>query len=463
MRLSWKIFIKHLKIPQWNDAVTAMHDITEWEKYLGAVRGARCISQEGRVKKVSGSIAEANGPELSIGSLCTIKNVQGEDIEAEVVGFKGNRVTMMPLGEFIGVKPGSRIIYRTNKATVPVGDEYLGRVIDGLGRPLDGKGLIKSDIEYPVYGKPLNPMDREVINDVLDVGIRSINALMTIGKGQRIAIMAGSGLGKSVLMGMIARNTSADVIVIGLIGERGREVKEFVEKNLGEEGLKRAVVVAATSDMPALVRIRGSHIATTLAEYFRDKGLDVILIIDSITRYAMSLREIGLSVGEPPSAKGYTPSVFNQLPKIMERAGTVEKKGSITGVYNVLVEGDDMNDPVADAVRSIADGHIVLSRALSNKGHYPAVEPLDSISRVMSEIVESDHQDMSRELKRVLSIYRDSEDLINIGAYVDGSDPEIDHAKNKIHEINRFLQQRINEKVTFEESLDQLKRIIGDN
>jgi flagellum-specific ATP synthase len=450
-------------MPIWDDAMTTMHDLINWQKYLGAVKGAHHIVQEGRVVKVSGIVAEANGPGLSIGSLCTIQNVQGEDIEAEVVGFKDNRVIVMPLGELIGVKPGSKIIYRTNKATVPVGDAYLGRVIDGLGRPLDNKGAVKSDLEYPVYGKRLNPMNREIIRDVLDVGVRSINALTTIGKGQRIAIMAGSGVGKSVLMGMIARNTSADVIVIGLIGERGREVREFVERNLGEEGLKKSIVVAATSDMPALVKIRGSYTATALAEYFRDNGLDVILIMDSITRYAMSLREVGLAAGEPPSAKGYTPSVFNQLPKIMERAGTVEKKGSITGIYNVLVDGDDMNEPIADAVRSIADGHIVLSRALSHKGHYPAVDTLASISRVMNDIVEPNHLDIVREFKRTLSVYRDSEDLINIGAYVDGSDPEIDYAKSKIHDMDSFLQQRVSECVSFEESVDRLKRLLSEN
>ena len=438
-------------------------DEIDWSKYLESIRSTQSILQEGRVVKVTGIVAEANGPGLGIGSLCSIRNIEGQDIDAEVVGFRDNRVIVMPLGELRGVKPGSRIIYKTNKATVHVGDGYLGRVIDGLGRPLDGKGLVTADTEYPVYGKPLNPLKRDIIGDVLDVGIRSINALTTVGKGQRMAIMAGSGVGKSVLMGMIARNTSADVIIIGLIGERGREVREFVEKNLGDEGLKKSIVVAATSDTPALVRIRGTHIATALAEYFRDKGLDVILILDSITRYAMSLREVGLASGEPPSAKGYTPSVFNQLPKILERAGTVEKKGSITGIYTVLVEGDDMNEPIADAVRSITDGHIVLSRALSHKGHYPSVDVLASISRVMNDIVGKDHNDIAREFIRILSTYKDAEDFINIGAYADGSDPEIDHAKNKIHGINSFLQQGINESVSFDESIDRLMRLISGN
>ncbi len=439
------------------------HPQIDWQKYQGAVTNARHIVQAGSVVKVSGIVAEANGPGLSIGSLCSITNDQGAKIEAEVVGFKDNRVIVMPLGDLIGVKPGSRIVYKTNKAAVPVGDAYLGRVIDGLGRPLDGMPLGNVDLEYPVYGSRLNPLKRDIIQTSLDVGIKSINTLTTIGKGQRIAIMAGSGVGKSVLMGMIARNTAADVIVIGLIGERGREVREFIERNLGSEGLKKSVVVVATSDMPALVRIRGSYTATALAEYFRDQGLDVILIMDSITRFAMSLREVGLAAGEPPSAKGYTPSVFNMLPKIMERAGTVTGKGSITGIYNVLVEGDDMNEPIADAVRSIADGHIVLSRRLAQKGHYPAMDPLASISRVMNDIIEPDHLEMAREFKRTLSVYREAEDLINIGAYVDGSDSEIDYAKGKIHEMNSFLQQRIDESVRFEDCMARFNRLMSGN
>jgi len=441
--------------------MTMPREKIDWPKYMEAVRTSQSILQEGRIVKVSGIVAEANGPGLGVGSLCVIRNVEGRDVDAEVVGFRENRVVVMPLGELRGVKPGSRVIYKTSRATVPVGDGYLGRVIDGSGNPLDGKGAIVPAAEYPVYGKQMNPMQRGVIDEVLDVGVRSINAMTTIGKGQRMAVMAGSGVGKSVLMSMMTRNTSADVTIIALIGERGREVREFVERNLGAEGLQKSIVVAATSDMPALVRIRGAHIATALAEYFRDKGLDVLLIMDSITRYAMSLREVGLASGEPPSAKGYTPSVFNQLPKIMERAGTLEQKGSITGVYTVLVEGDDMNEPIADAVRSIADGHIVLSRALAHKGHYPSVDVLASISRVMNDIAGADHRDAARELIRVLSIYKDSEDFINIGAYTDGSDPEIDHAKSKIHDIHAFLQQGINESVPFDASLGQLKELVA--
>jgi flagellum-specific ATP synthase len=343
-----------------------------------------------------------------------------------------------------------------------VGEKYIGRAIDGLGHPIDGKGAISSETEYPIYADVLNPLKREIIREAIDVGVGSINALITVGKGQRIAIMSGSGVGKSVLMGMIARNTSADVTVIALIGERGREVREFIERSLGEEGLKKSVVIVATSDTPALVRIRGAYLATTLAEYFRDKGLDVILVMDSITRFAMSLREVGLAAGEPPSAKGYTPSVFAKIPKLVERAGTIEKKGSITGIYNVLVEGDDMTEPIADAVRSSVDGHIVLSRTLAQRGHYPAVDVLASISRVMRDIVDPGHLDNAKKLVRVLSVYREAEDLINIGAYVDGSDPKIDYAKKMIDKINSFLQQDISQKVSFGESVAGLKALFVD-
>jgi len=429
----------------------------DWDKYIEAVSSCRPFKLEGKVVKVAGIVAEANGPGLSVGSLCAIKNSDGQNIQAEVIGFNNQKVIIMPFGEMRGIEPGSRIVDISKKPTVSVGDAYLGRVVNGLGRPIDNKGMLRSQKEYAIYGNIQNPLKRKIIRDPIDVGVRSVNALHTVGKGQRIAIMAGSGVGKSVLMGMMARHTSADVIVIALIGERGREVREFIERNLGEEGLKKAVVVVATSDAPALVRIRGTHLATTLAEYFRDKGLDVLLIMDSITRFAMSLREVGLAAGEPPSAKGYTPSVFIQIPKLLERAGTIEKKGSITGIYNVLVEGDDMNEPVADAVRSTVDGHIVLSRDLAHKGHYPAVDVMASISRVMDDIVDRDHLDKARKLVKVLATYREAEDLINIGAYADGSDPQIDYAKKMIHKINSFLQQDIGQKATLKESVDLLQ------
>ena len=442
--------------------MTGLKPEIKWDKYHEALRSCQPIKMEGKIVKVAGIVAEANGPGMSIGSLCCIKNSSGQNMQAEVIGFNDKRVIVMPFGEMRGVEPGSRIVDINKSPTIRVGEAYLSRVVDGLGQPIDGKGSIQAKADYPIYGNVINPLKREIINEVVDVGVRSINAMHTLGKGQRIAIMAGSGVGKSVLMGMIARHTVADVIVIALIGERGREVREFIERNLGEEGLKRSVVVAATSDSPALVRIRGAHLATTVAEYFRDKGLDVVLIMDSITRFAMSLREVGLAAGEPPSAKGYTPSVFIQIPKLLERTGNVEKKGSITGIYTVLVEGDDMNEPIADTVRSIVDGHIVLSRDLAHKGHYPAIDVLRSISRVMHDIVEGDHLNMARKLVKVLATYREAEDLINIGAYIDGTDPQIDFAKNMIHKINSFLQQDIHQSITFKESIVCLKEMFKE-
>jgi len=432
-----------------------------WHDYMDTLNSLQPIQLAGKVVKVAGIIAEGHGPGLSVGSLCSVKDSQGLDVQAEVIGFKDKRVIIMPFGEMRGIKPGSRIVDISKKPTVPVGKAYLGRVIDGLGRPIDDKGLIRGTTEYPIYGNTLNPLKREVISDVIDVGVRSINSLITMGKGQRIAIMSGSGVGKSVLMGMIAKNTDADVTVVGLIGERGREVREFVERSLGDDGLKKSIVIAATSDSPALVRIRGAYLATTIAEYFRDQGLDVILIMDSVTRFAMSLREVGLAAGEPPSAKGYTPSVFAQMPKLLERAGTIEGRGSITGIYNVLVEGDDMNEPIADSVRSIVDGHIVLSRTLAHRGHYPAVDVLASISRVMKDIITPEHRDNVNRLIKTLATYKEAEDLINIGAYVDGSDLEIDFAKKMIGKINSFLEQEIDEKITFTESLYQLNNLFA--
>ena len=432
-----------------------------WHDYMDTLNSLQPIQLAGKVVKVAGIVAEGHGPGLSVGSLCSVKDSQGLDVQAEVIGFKDKRVIIMPFGEMRGIKPGSRIVDISKKPTVPVGKAYLGRVIDGLGRPIDGKGLIRGAKEYPVYGNTLNPLKRKIISDAIDVGVRSINSLITMGKGQRIAIMSGSGVGKSVLMGMIAKNTDADVIVIGLIGERGREVREFVERSLGDDGLKKSIVIASTSDSPALVRIRGAYLATTMAEYFRDQGLDVILIMDSVTRFAMSLREVGLASGEPPSAKGYTPSVFAQIPKLLERAGTIEGKGSITGIYNVLVEGDDMNEPIADSVRSIVDGHIVLSRALAHRGHYPAVDVLASISRVMKDIITPEHRDTAKRLIKTIATYRDAEDLINIGAYVDGSDIEIDFAKKMIGKINSFLEQGIDQKITFADSLYQLNNLFA--
>jgi flagellum-specific ATP synthase len=432
-----------------------------WRKYSDAVNKCNPIRLEGRIVKVAGILAEARGPGLAIGSLCEIQTPGSRPIAAEVVGFRDNRLILMPYEDIRGVRPDSKIIDIEQRPAVGVGQGYLGRVVDGAGVPIDNKGAIVPEKEYPLSGAALNPLDRPMIDEPLDVGVRPINALLTVGKGQRIGIMAGSGVGKSVLLGMIAKNTAADVVVIALIGERGREVQDFIHHNLGEEGLKKSTVVVATSDSPALVKIRGAYMATALAEYFRDQGLDVLLMMDSVTRYAMSLREIGLAAGEPPSAKGYTPSVFVQLPKLLERAGKIEGKGSITGIYTVLVEGDDMNEPIADAVRSILDGHIVLSRAIAHKGHYPAIDVLGSVSRVMKDIVEPSHRQKAARVVEYLATYREAEDLINIGAYKDGSSPQIDEAKRMIGPLRRFLRQAVDERVDFAQSLASLDQILG--
>ncbi len=434
----------------------------DWEKYVRAVERCRPLRKEGKVLKAAGLVIEANGPGLCVGSLCAIHTSEGRVIPSEIVGFKEKRVIAMPYGEVRGIQPGSRLVDLNKKSCVPVGEGYLGRVIDGMGSPLDGGGPVAWKQEYPLHGSSLNPLRRSVIHEVLDVGVRAINALTTVGKGQRLAIMAGSGVGKSVLMGMIARNTEAPVTVIGLIGERGREVREFLEQSLGEAGLKKSVVVVATADASPLLKIRSAYVATAMAEYFRDQGRDVILMMDSVTRFAMALREVGLAAGEPPSAKGYTPSVFSEIPRLLERAGTLEGGGSITAIYNVLVEGDDMNEPIADSTRSVADGHLVLSRALAHQGHFPAIDAGASISRVMGEIVAPEHLALARAMIKTLSVYREAEDLIHIGAYADGSDPEIDFAKKRIGKMRAFLQQGREERSNLQESVSGLKDLFGE-
>ncbi|MFQ5483281.1 MAG: FliI/YscN family ATPase, partial [Nitrospinaceae bacterium] len=358
------------------------------------------------------------------------------------------------------IAPGSIIESKEESPSFNVSREMLGRVLDGVGAPLDGKGPIPLGVDYPIQGRPLNPLDRQRIRRPLDVGVRAINALLTCARGQRIGIMAGTGVGKSILLGMIARNTDAAINVIALVGERGREVKEFIEENLGAEGLKRSVVVAAASDQPPLTRLRGAFIATTIAEYFRDQGLDVLLMMDSITRFAMAQREIGLSTGEPPTTRGYTPSVFSMLPRLLERAGTRQGAGSITGLYTVLVEGDDLNEPVSDAVRAILDGHIVLSRQLATHNHYPAIDILQSISRMMIDVVPQDQYELSMRFKDILATFREAEDLINIGAYAKGSNPKIDLAVQKIDAFNQFLRQGIQESTSLADSITQLQQIL---
>jgi flagellum-specific ATP synthase len=434
----------------------------KFDHFHRSLSGLHPINACGNVTKVVGLVVEANGPVMQLGSLCDIHSVEGEPpVTAEVLGFRDRTVLMMPLEEIRSIRPGSRVVARQERATVTVGPQLLGRVIDGLGHPIDGAGPLTNDMQYPLYAQPVNPLLRQRIRTPLDLGIRAINGLLTVGCGQRMGIFAGSGVGKSVLMGMIARKSQADVNVIALIGERGRELNEFIEKELGEEGLKKSVVVVATSDHLPLVRVRGAFVATALAEYFRDEGMHVNLMMDSVTRFAMAQREIGLALGEPPTTKGYTPSVFTLLPKLLERAGTSDHKGTITGLYTVLVEGDDMNEPIADAARSILDGHIVLTRELSDRNHYPAIDVLKSISRVMEDIASLQHKHNSGTLKELLATYRKAEDLINIGAYVSGSNPAIDRSIEKIERINRFLRQDISESVGLEESLQELDRIIN--
>ena len=429
-------------------------DLTRYESILKRMNPIRV---NGKVSEIIGLMVEGHGPAASIGEVCGIVPVNSEDaVEAEVVGFKNGRVLLMPLQSIQGLGPGCRILSMGRKAAIGVGKGLLGRVIDGLGNPIDNKGPIHFEDEYPIYAEPINPLDRGRIKEPMDLGVRALNALFTCGQGQRMGIFAGSGVGKSVLMGMIARNTKADVNVIGLIGERGREVREFLEKNLGEEGLARSVVVVAASDMHPLIRMRAAYVATTVSEYFRDQGNNVLLMVDSLTRFAMAQREVGLSVGEPPTTKGYTPSVFSLLPKLLERSGIVEGVGSITGLYTILVEGDDFNEPVSDAARSILDGHITLSRALANKNHYPAIDILQSISRVMIDIVDAEQKTRANDVMNIVATHKKAEDIINIGAYVNGSNPSIDYAIKMVDKVNAFLRQNIDERIDFVEAKKQL-------
>ncbi|MCS7461896.1 flagellar protein export ATPase FliI [Paenibacillus doosanensis] len=425
-------------------------------KYIEQLRHIDPIRVNGKVTQVIGLTVESEGPDASIGDVCYIYPLKSnKPLKAEVVGFKNNKVLLMPLGELESIGPGCDVVGTGKPLTVQVGHELLGKVLDGLGQPLDGTFLSSRMAQYSTNNIPSNPLKRPRVLEPISVGVRCIDGLLTIGKGQRVGIFAGSGVGKSTLMGMIARNTSADVNVIALIGERGREVLDFIERDLGPEGLARSVVIVATSDQPALIRIKGALIATSIAEYFRDRGLNVMMMMDSVTRYAMAQREVGLAVGEPPATRGYTPSVFATLPKLLERSGT-GPKGSITAFYTVLVDGDDMNEPIADAVRGILDGHIVLDRNIANRGHYPAIDVLSSVSRVMKEIVPQEHQLAAENLKRLLSVYKDSEDLINIGAYQKGSNPEIDKSLESIQSIWDYTKQRVTEKLTFGEAQERL-------
>ena len=430
-------------------------------KYGMALAGDSFIEFSGHVSKIVGLTIESEGPEANIGELCEIKAArEGRYVYAEVVGFRDGRALLMPLGSLNGVGPGSKVIATGTNLSVAVGPDLTGRILDGLGNPIDGGGPIRPEAVFTVDHQAPHPLARKRISEPLPLGVKVIDGMLTIGKGQRVGIFSGSGVGKSTVMGMIARNTKADVNVIALIGERGREVREFLEKDLKQEGLARSVVVVATSDQPALIRQKGAFVATAVAEYYRNRGYDVLLLMDSLTRFAMAQREIGLAIGEPPVSRGYTPSVFGLMPKLLERAGNSDN-GSITGLYTVLVDGDDMTEPVTDAARGILDGHIVLSRTLANRNQYPAIDILASVSRVMPDVVTEAHRAAASEIKKVLAIYRESEDLINIGAYSRGSNDKIDRAIECIDGIQAFIEQRVDESYTFEEILDLLSGVLG--
>ena len=430
-------------------------------KYSHIINEVDCLKHTGVVERIIGLTIESIGPDVRYGDVCRIETTDDDFIYAEVVGFRAkNTPVLMPIGEMRGVVPGAEVVSVGSALMVPVGEELLGRVIDGIGRPLDNKGPIFSKTKYPVDGKPVSPLNRTIIDRPLSTGVRAIDSLMTVGRGQRIGIFSGSGVGKSTVMCMISRYTDADVNVIALIGERGREVKDFVEKELGPEGLKRSVVVVATSDQPPMMRIRGAYLAHTVAEYFRDQGNDVNLLLDSITRFAMAQREVGLAAGEPTASRGYPASVFTLLPRMLERAGT-SVHGSITGFYTVLVEADDMNDPIGDAVRGILDGHIVLDRNLANKGHYPAIDVLASLSRCMKDVSSEDHRKLAIEMRELLAAYKEVEDMVMLGTYVRGSSPVADRAIAMISSLNGFLKQGIYERSTLENTVTRMRELLG--
>ncbi|MCF6460547.1 flagellar protein export ATPase FliI [Clostridium sp. Cult3] len=436
-----------------------MEQTLDIKKYIREVNRRRFIKYTGKITKVTGLTIESDGPIATIGELCYIYPHNSlEPVLAEVVGFKDDKILLMPLGDMEGIASGSSVVASGKTLRVNVGEALIGRVIDGLGNPIDGKGPIKTEKTYAVSNSPPNPLERKVISEPLSFGIKAVDGLLTCGKGQRIGIFAGSGVGKSTLMGMVSRNSSADINVIGLIGERGREVREFLEKDLKEEGLKKSVVVVVTSDQPALIRVKGALVTTAIAEYFRDSGRDVMLLMDSLTRFAMAQREIGLAIGEPPVTRGFTPSVFAIMPKLLERAGT-SSKGTITGLYTVLVDGDDLNEPVTDTVRGIIDGHIILSRKLANQNHYPAIDVLASVSRVMPNIIDKEHLRMANAIKDVMATYRESEDLINIGAYKMGSNKKIDTAIELKESIDGFLTQEVLKSYPFEETISMMNEI----
>lgn len=428
--------------------------------YETALKSASPFPTYGHVTNVIGLIIEGYCTDAPIGATCEIYSLDKQSsCLAEVVGFKEDKVLLMLLGELRGLGRGSAIALRRLSATVKVGPQMMGRTLDGLGHPIDGGPELDVDNEFSIYSSPINPLKRTRITETLDLGVRCVNGMLTLGKGQRMGIIACSGVGKSMLLGMMARSTRADVNVIALIGERGREVREFIEKDLGAEGLARSIIICATSDVSPVLRMRAAYVASTIAEYFRKQGADVLFMMDSITRFAMAQREVGLSAGEPPTTRGYPPSVFTKMPQLFERAGNSSSSGSITGIYTVLVEGDDINDPIGDAVRSIVDGHIMLSRKLAAKGHYPAIDVPNSASRVMSDIASPEHKKMSYKIRSIIADYAEAEDLINIGAYVKGSNKAVDEAIQYIDAVRAFLKQPYDEKVTMEQTLQQMAAI----
>jgi flagellum-specific ATP synthase len=431
----------------------------DFEYLMKKIPDVNYTYSEGVVKNVIGLTIEVQGITAFVGEVCKIYNISNEEISCEVVGFRNKDVILMPLGELVGISPGCRVVPTGSPLSVKCSEELFGKVLDGLGNPLDGSEISKYT-NYSLNASPPDPLKRRRITEVLPTGVRAIDGFLTCGEGQRIGIFAGSGVGKSTTLGMLARQAKADINVIALIGERGREVRDFLEKDLGIDGMKKSIIVCATSDQAALVRLKGAFTATAIAEYFRDQGKKVILMMDSVTRFAMAQREIGLAIGEPPATKGYTPSVFSMLPKLMERSG-MSDKGSITAFYTVLVDGDDFNEPIADAVRSILDGHIVLSRALAAKNHYPAIDVLASISRLMSEIATEDHKEAASLARDLMATYKDSEDLINIGAYVKGSSKKIDNAIQYNDRIESYLTQGMNDTTEFDVSLNMLKNIFN--
>ena len=431
-----------------------------FEQVIQQIKDGDMLSRTGKIENIVGMSIEASGGRGAIGDICRIYSAESNSqVLAEVVGFKSDRMLLMPYQNMNGLAPGSFVRNTGRRLRLQVGDFLRGRIINAMGKPIDGLEPFPEGDSYYVDSPYINPLTRPPIRERVDFGVRAIDSTLTIGKGQRIGIFAGSGVGKSTLMGMIAKNVKTDINVIALVGERGREVLEFVQKDLGEEGMRRSVLVVATSDQPAMLRMKCPSVATAIAEYFRDQGKDVLLMMDSLTRFAMAQREIGLAVGEPPVARGYTPSIYAELPKLLERSGNFER-GSITGVYTVLVEGDDTNEPIADTVRGILDGHIVLSRKLANANHFPAIDVSASISRLMVEIVSPKHRDLASKLRDILSVYEKNEDLLSIGAYKAGTNPRLDYAISKIDQINAFLMQGINESFSYDESLHQLESIL---